>query len=1592
MSKQTKTMKKAKTTTEDNISQEFKDLTISTPPFSYNKAHAFKILESMFKKKSIVSHQIDSFNDFINFGIQSIIDKESTITVGTHEVKFGKIYITKPNITNDNRDLVPIYPKDARMYNLTYDSAVYCDVSESYIEDNTRKVSVHRRVLIARLPIMIKSCVCNLEGGLDSDYIENGECENDPGGYFIVKGHERVLVAQMRAVYNKVFVFKKKEGEKWKYIAEVRSMSDSTGHSVLLQASIDNNDNMFFVFPQAYIKEPIQVGVIFKALGFSPEEIVSIIGLDQGVNEDDKDINPYIKKLQRHSSFVNNKKDALLYIEKNVQVSEEKKGVYAQQIIENEMLPHLGISATPLEQGYFLGQMIKKLILTASMKRKEDDRDNYANKRIETSGILMHDIFRNLFKRYSSTMKEKLQKYKHKPDIVAVMSTIKTISKGIHQCLATGNWGVQKNSYIRTGVSQILDRMTFYSSLSHLRRVIIPIGKEGKNVDMRKIHQSSIFFICPCECFHPDTKILLWNGQVKKAVDVKVGDTLIDDKGFPVKVKSTCSGLKEMYKIKHKESCFEDYIVTDNHILTLIDEDNKVMDVKLQDYLKMGEEKISLRSFKCRQVNWGKVEVDIDELKVSDSGIDRKYIVNDVETRLKVLYKIVKNSGVCLHDKRCFITRRTGSKLLLDTMFLAQSLGYLCTLKNWDNISYTELAIVPTDLYLKSDFVLESLPVQPFVGWQLDSSVKSGRFLLADFTVTHNTPEGQKVGVVLNLAMSCCITRKTDSIILREELSKHISPITNVNNDTRVYLNNALVGFTKNPAKTVKTLRYLRSKNVIDRETSIYFDIVDKDVKLFCDEGRVIRPLLVLENNKIKQDLVDMFQGFSSSYLSWNKLIKKDLIRYVDAGELENSVIAMNCEKLQKQYNDYMEIHPCLMLGVMASKIPFPDHSQSPRNCYSSSMMKQALGVPLLSYNLRTDNVLHVLWYPQRAIVSTKLSELTGFHKMPSGINAIVAIASWAQNQEDSICVNYSSVQKGLFMLTSYHTLECSEKKRETYANEKIGPLPFNDKNFKKKNFYNYSLLDENGIVIQRYKKGGSVYVKVNDVLVGKTVVIEGKNGEKKIEDASLVVQKGEEGYIDKIHIMTTPGGHKLVKIVIRVIREPTLGDKLASTQGQKSTIGMVYRQEDMPWTASGLSPDLIINSCCLSADSLVSLENGKDKPIKEVVEDYLTNYSDDSLLTVNPEKFTLSHTGIHSAFAKKPNNRMLRITTWSGRELCCTEDHMFLVISKHEKNEKGEMIGIWRQARYLVPGIDMLSVCISNDDMKVKVETEYELIRKRGHSMLFETLQKYIKGDCVCVFVEKVEEIQAPSLVYDFATVSENHSFVANSIVVHNCIPSRMTTNLLLETVVGKEALMSGIYGDATPFTEDSVNVADKIVDKMTNGSSSQSPSSHKYNEELVTGLKKYGFSPYGWETMYSGTTGERIEARIFIGPTYYQRLKHMIDDKMHARAKGSVTCLTRQATEGRSQQGGLRYGEQEVQATVAHGASKVLKERMFDLSDKFSISVCKECGTTTNTYEECQMCKGNQIVSCNLPYTSKLTFNLMSAMLLKTDVKPAD
>jgi DNA-directed RNA polymerase II subunit RPB2 len=655
------------------------------------------------------------------------------------------------------------------------------------------------------------------------------------------------------------------------------------------------------------------------------------------------------------------------------------------------------------------------------------------------------------------------------------------------------------------------------------------------------------------------------------------------------------------------------------------------------------------------------------------------------------------------------------------------------------------------------------------------------------FLCPAETPEGQSVGVVKNLAYLSHITINSNSSGLYDYILPIIDNIDTYNGSykdldeyVKVFINGSWVGVTNEPEKIYNCLKDKKYKGIINIYTSIIFNSKLKEIRVCNDAGRITRPLLKIKNNKIMYS-DSIIQQVKCGELNWDDLVvaiklEDSIIEYVDSYEQNNAMIAMRVKDLNNSTNNniyhysHCEIHPSTIFGVLASCIPFPDSNQSPRNTYQSAMGKQAIGMYVTNYDNRMDKTAYVLTYPMRPLVETRIMNIIKLNNIPSGQQVIVAIMSHTgYNQEDSLLFNKGAIDRGLFLATIYHTEKDEDKKLFGTEEMRCKPDKTKTKNIK---FANYDKLNNQGIIPE------NSLIEDRDIIIGKVIPIkENKNDftkTVKYSDGSISYRTHEESYIDKNYIESNGDGYNFCKVRIRNYRKPVIGDKFSSRHGQKGTIGNIIPEEDMPFTANGLKPDIIINP---------------------------------------------------------------------------------------------------------------------------------------------------------------------------------------------HAIPSRMTIAQLKETLLGKVLLELGLFGDGTSFGDFEIST---IIDK----------------------LNELGYESKGNELMYNALTGEQLTMNIFIGPAFYQRLKHMVNDKQHSRSIGPMVNLTRQPAEGRSRDGGLRFGEMERDCMISHGASRFTKGRIYDASDAFSVFVCNKCGmiASFNNKEHihyCNTCSNrNDFKYVELPYACKLLFQELITM----------
>lgn len=505
------------------------------PEEEINQEDAWVVISSFFEKHGLVSQQIGSFNQFLETNIQEIINENKEIVITPekkyapdqrnaaefkYEIIFGQLHISHLPYFKEKDDLYnQIYPNEARVRNLTYESDLLLDINsltkvfdeklgKEVIKDEPKVVAKN---FIGKIPIMIRSKFCALSNKNDRDRVDVKECIYDQGGYFIINGGEKVIVAQERMANNFVYVFRKKEPAAYSWSAEIRSNMDSSNRppsqfTVRILSKGENKKEHSGQVIRAripYIKKDIPIVILFRALGFvADRDILDHILFDYNDISTLELLRPSLEE----SFVIQTQEVALDFIGRRGSaegVSKLKRIQYTKEILQREMLPHVStMPGNESKKAFFIGYMVHRLCNAALGRCNEDDRDHFGKKRMDMAGSLFAGLFRQLFRKFAKetqiNLKRSVDELKDMNLTLALKN--KTITHGLRYALATGNWGTNKSGQVlKTGVSQVLNRLTFVSSLSHLRRMNTPLQKQGKLTKPRQLHNTHWGMVCPAE-------------------------------------------------------------------------------------------------------------------------------------------------------------------------------------------------------------------------------------------------------------------------------------------------------------------------------------------------------------------------------------------------------------------------------------------------------------------------------------------------------------------------------------------------------------------------------------------------------------------------------------------------------------------------------------------------------------------------------------------------------------------------------------------------------------------------------------------------------------------------------------------------------------------------------------------------------------------------------------------------------------------------------------------------------------------------------------------------------------------------------------
>ena len=445
-----------------------------------------------------------------------------------------------------------------------------------------------------------------------------------------------------------------------------------------------------------------------------------------------------------------------------------------------------------------------------------------------------------------------------------------------------------------------------------------------------------------------------------------------------------------------------------------------------------------------------------------------------------------------------------------------------------------------------------------------------------------DTPEGEACGLVKNLALMTHITTDDEETPVRKLIyvlgAQDIASASGWDmykiGAYAVFINGTPVAMTRMPKRFLENFRKLRRMGRVSEFISIFINHHQSAVHIATDEGRICRPLIIVEKGKSKVTTRSL-QALRKAKIDFDGFLTRGMVEYLDVNEENDSNIAMYEVDINEK-TTHLEIEPFTILGAVAGLIPYPHHNQSPRNTYQCAMGKQAIGVIAHNQFLRIDSLLFLMVYPHKPLVKTRAIELIKYDKLPAGQNAIVAVMSYSgYDIEDALVLNKASLDRGFGRCQVYRKWTTTLRKYPNGTEDRVrDPIIENDVPITK-----HALLDENGIanVGEKVRKG-EVYIAKQVPVNASATGLGSDYGTSEYRDTPLTYRLDDPSHIDKVLLAETESRNRLLKIQTRQTRRPEVGDKFSSRHGQKGVVGLIAEEVDLPFNSDGIVPDIIMN------------------------------------------------------------------------------------------------------------------------------------------------------------------------------------------------------------------------------------------------------------------------------------------------------------------------------------------------------------------------------------------------------------------------------
>jgi DNA-directed RNA polymerase II subunit RPB2 len=1250
----------------------------------------WKIIDKYFQgdEHVLVKHQLSSYNLFMTTGLPTILRDENPISLEFKDIDneevfnkesvapirytcklylgdkdgqklyYGKpiIYDTAVNSTSESGDDAGaagefthfMYPNEARLRNMTYGVTVHADVRVVIqIDSAPRKSFLLKRVYLGRFPIMVQSNLCILKGLTSQVRFYMGECRNDHGGYFIINGKEKVIISQEKFADNLLNIRvlggeDETSGDVYTHSADIRTISEDPSKpvrtmSVRIVAPTPTRAHGNIVVAIPNVRNPVPLFIVMRALGIeSDREIMEHCLFDLDANAQLLDL--FVPSIH-DANKVFTQNQALEFIGL---LTKWKTVDYAHEVLINYFMPQVG-EMNYRHKAFMLGYIVNKLIRVAAKIDSPTDRDSFCNKRVEVSGTMMYDLFREFYKSQFKNIRLAIDKeyYYQKThgknyqganferliseDNYHQYFKERILETGVNRAFK-GNWGETAHTK-RIGVIQDLNRLSYNSFISHLRKINLEMKAGAKMVKPRLLHSSQWGLIDPVDV--PDGANTGLHKHLAMAAHITSGCS----------AQPVLNWLQREGGILFVEECSPNQLFHMSKILvngtlwgTTDEPESLINKFKFHRRIALIPLYISIRWL-----------IQTNEIMIfTDAGrLCRPVFYHDSTTN-RPSYESGSFSKYARDDDFSWTQLVSGfSKKREGSNFDCDAYGFYSI----DELYETAAEPVSTNAAAKND------------GDKNEESGEAGAAESADHHHHHQHPH-------------------SNSLLKR-----------------------------------------------LDRE---------KAVIEYIDQSETESALISVK-----------LPGVSARA----NAVKGKRKGHTGAAAAAAAAAAADDDELPGQYRGaakytHYEIHPSLILGVMGNQLSFAENNQFPRDAFGCGQAKQTASLYHSNFFSRMDKMSMVINNGQVPLVKSRYLEYINNEEHPNGENAIVAIMCYGgYNVEDSILFNEGAIKRGLFNITYYNMYEDCEESvpptarlgggRSTHFSPVLNAPSVRGVSLD----HDYTHLNAHGIVKEQTELTDST------VIIGK--ISRTDDAPDDVRDTSTIAKKGQLGFVDRTYMTESAQGTRLAKVRVREHRYPAVGDKFCSRCGQKGTVGFIVPERDMPFTADGTRPDIIINP---------------------------------------------------------------------------------------------------------------------------------------------------------------------------------------------HAIPSRMTVGQLVETIMGKACVFKGGFGDCTAFVN-------------------QGPRDKLFGDILI----ENNFHSSGNQILHNGMSGEQIECSIFMGPTYYMRLKQMVKDKINYRRTGPVTALTRQPVQGRANDGGLRIGEMERDSIISHGAARFLQESLMERGDQYYLAICNTTGMVA-VYNESQ------------------------------------